>query len=108
MKISAIETIRLGRFPNLLWVQLHTDAGIIGLGETFYGSEPAESHVHQVIAAYLLGKDPRNIENHQAHLTGYLGFCGSSAEVRGRSAVDIALWDILGQSVKLPLCLADA
>jgi len=104
MKITAIETIRLGEFPNLLWVQVLTDEGLTGLGETFYGPAAAEGHVHGIIAPYLIGKDPRNIEAHQAHLTGYIGFTGASAEMRGRSAVDIALWDILGQSVGLPLC----
>ena len=37
MKVTAIETIRLAEFPNLLWVQVHTDEGLVGLGETFYG-----------------------------------------------------------------------
>ena len=35
MKITAVETIRLGEFPNLLWVQVHTDEGVSGLGETY-------------------------------------------------------------------------
>ncbi|MCL4745587.1 MAG: mandelate racemase/muconate lactonizing enzyme family protein [Burkholderiaceae bacterium] len=104
MKVTSIETVRLDSFPNILWVRVHTDEAIIGLGETFYGSHAAESHIHQMIAPYLIGKDPRNIESHQAHLVGYLGFCGSGAEVRGRSAIDIALWDILGKSVGLALC----
>jgi len=42
MKIAAIETIRTTEFPNLLWVQVHTDAGLVGLGETFKGSASAE------------------------------------------------------------------
>ena len=104
MIVTDIETIRLDAFPNILWVLVKTDEGIVGLGETFYGTQAAEGHIHQTIAPYLIGKDPRNIERHQAHLTGYLGFAGSGAEVRGRSAVDIALWDILGKSVGLPLC----
>ena len=104
MKVTDIETIRLDAFPNILWVLVKTDEGIVGLGETFYGTQAAEGHIHQTIAPYLIGKDPRNIERHQAYLTGYLGFCGSGAEVRGRSAIDIALWDILGKSVGLPLC----
>ncbi len=103
MKVTQIETIRLDAFANILWVRIHTDEGLIGLGETFYGPAAAEAHIHQVIAPYLIGKDPRNIERHQAHLIGYLGFVGSSAEMRARSAVDIALWDILGKSVNLPL-----
>lgn len=104
MKVTSLETVRLDSFPNILWVLVHTDEGLVGLGETFYGSHAAESHIHQTIAPYLIGKDPRAIERHQAHLVGYLGFCGSGAEVRGRSAIDIALWDILGKSVGLPLC----
>jgi galactonate dehydratase len=104
VKVTAIETIRIGEFPNLLWVQVLTDEGVTGLGETFYGPAAAEGHIHGIIAPYLIGKDPRNIEAHQVHLTGYIGFTGASAEMRGRSAIDIALWDILGQSVGLPLC----
>lgn len=104
MKVTAIETIRSEEFPNILWVQVLTDEGVTGLGETFYGPASAEGHVHGLIAPYLIGKDPRNIEAHQAHLIGYIGFVGSSAEMRGRSAVDIALWDILGKSSNLPLC----
>ncbi len=104
MKVTELETIRLDAFPNILWVQVHTDEGLTGLGETFYGSHAAEGHIHQTIAPYLIGKDPRNVEGHQAHLVGYLGFGGTGAEVRGRSAIDIALWDILGKSVGLPLC----
>ena len=104
MKITAIETIRAAEFPNLLWVQVLTDEGLVGLGETCKGPASVEGHIHGTIAPYLLGKDPRAIEAHQAHLAGYVGFVGTSAEMRGRSAVDIALWDILGQSVGLPLC----
>ncbi len=104
MKVTAIETIRSEEFPNILWVQVQTDEGITGLGETFYGPASAEGHIHGLIAPYLIGKDPRNIEAHQAHLIGYIGFVGASAEMRGRSAVDIALWDILGKSSNLPLC----
>jgi galactonate dehydratase len=104
MKVTEIETIRLDALPNILWVRVHTDEGIVGLGETFYGTQAVEGHIHQTVAPYLIGKDPRDIERHQSRLIGYLGFVGSGAEVRGRSAIDIALWDILGKSVGLPLC----
>jgi L-alanine-DL-glutamate epimerase-like enolase superfamily enzyme len=104
MKVTEIETIRLDRQPNLLWCRIHTDEGLAGLGETFYGPEAAEAHIHRTIAPYLIGKDPRQVEAHQAHLTGYLGYVGSSAEMRARSAIDIACWDILGQAAGLPLC----
>jgi len=104
MKVTAIETIRSAEHPNLLWVEVMTDEGLTGLGETFYGPQAAEGHIHGIIAPYLIGKDPLNIEAHQAHLTGYIGFAGASAEMRGRSAVDIALWDILGQAKGMPIC----
>ena len=104
MKVTAIETIRSGEFPNILWVQVVTDEGLLGLGETFYGPAAVEAHIHQMIAPKLIGADPCNIEKLQGDLIGYVGFVGSSAEMRGRSAIDIALWDILGQATGLPIC----
>ena len=104
MKVTALETVRSAEFPNILWVQVITDEGLVGLGETFYGPAAAEAHIHQMIAPKLIGADPRNIEKLQSELIGYVGFVGASAEMRGRSAIDIALWDILGQAAGLPLC----
>ncbi len=103
MKVTAIETLRLGAFPNLLWVRVETDEGIAGLGETFYGAASAEGHIHEIIAPYLIGRDPRLIDRHQKELLGYVGFTGSGAEMRGRSAVDIALWDIWGKATNQPI-----
>ena len=37
MKVTALETVRIAEFPNLLWTRVHTDEGAVGLGETFYG-----------------------------------------------------------------------
>jgi galactonate dehydratase len=39
MKITQLETIRLGEFPNIIWVRMHTDEGLVGLGETFMGAQ---------------------------------------------------------------------
>ena len=47
MKISALETIRLDEFPNVLWVRLHTDEGLAGLGETFFGARAVEAWLHE-------------------------------------------------------------
>ena len=49
MKITRVETIRLDEFSNLLWLRLHTDEGVIGLGETFFGAR-AEQAVHDDFA----------------------------------------------------------
>jgi len=103
MKITAIETIRVEEFPNLLWVQVHTDEGLVGLGETFYGPASAEGHVHGIIAPLLLGQDPLLISRHHPKLIGYVGFTGAGAEQRGRSAVNMALWDIWGQATNQPI-----
>jgi galactonate dehydratase len=104
MKITAIETINLDEFPNVLWVHVHTDAGIVGLGETFYAVEPVIAHIHQTLAPYLLGKDPLTIDKHSRwFLNSYLGFKSVAAEMRAASAIDIALWDILGQVTKQPI-----
>src|SRR5260370_6549585 len=104
MKITAIETIGLGEFPNLLWVQIHTDAGIVGLGETFYGAQSVAGFIHETAAPYLLGQDPLQIDKHNRHfLNHYLGFKSIGAELRCPSALNIALWDIFGQTTGQPI-----
>lgn len=104
MKITAVRTISLEEYPNLTWVQIETDDGLTGLGETFFGSEAVAAYVHESAAPYLLGKDPLQIERHWKELYGfYLRNGGIGAEQRGASAIDVALWDILGKTANLPL-----
>jgi len=103
MKVTGIDTIRLDEFPNLLFTQVHTDGGVTGLGETFYGARAVESYIHETVAPYLLGKDPLEIDRHARGLYGYVGYSGSGAETRGNSAIDIALWDIFGKVTDQPL-----
>lgn len=104
MKIAALESIQLGEFPNLVWVQLHTDEGLIGLGETFFGADAVAACLHETVAPYLLGRNPLDLDRHsRALLTPYLGFASSGVELRAASAVDIALWDIFGQAVGKPV-----
>jgi hypothetical protein len=43
MKIRKLETLRLEEFPNLLWIRVHSDAGIIGLGETHRAAPSVEA-----------------------------------------------------------------
>lgn len=103
MKIRRVETVRLKEFPNILFVQVHTDAGVSGLGETFLGAAAVEAYIHETAAPYLLGKDPHQIERHALQLRGYIGAGSPGAETRGRSAIDIALWDIAGKIAGQPL-----
>jgi galactonate dehydratase len=104
MKVTALETVYVDEFPNLLWVHVHTDEGLIGLGETYFGAAAVDAHIHEFIAPYLIGKNPLDIERHSHRMTGYAGRGGSGAEMRGASAIDIALWDVWGQLVNQPIC----
>lgn len=103
MKITQLETIRLQEFPNILWVRLHTDEGLVGLGETFMGAAAVEAYLHEWAAQKLIGRNPLDIEARNKDITGYLGWRGSGVETRGNSAVDIALWDIFGKSASMPI-----
>ena len=104
MKITRLETLQLAEFPHLLWLQLHTDDGLIGTGETFWAPGPAATYLHDNVASYLIGKDPRDIELHDRTLGNvYVGARDSGAEVRGNSAVNIALWDLYGQALGEPV-----
>jgi L-alanine-DL-glutamate epimerase-like enolase superfamily enzyme len=103
MKITAFETVRLAEFANLLWLKVHTDEGIVGLGETFFFPATVETCVHEAMAPKLLGRDPRQIDKISKDLYGYLGFRSTGAETRAASALDIALWDILGKATGEPI-----
>jgi L-alanine-DL-glutamate epimerase-like enolase superfamily enzyme len=103
MKISAIETLRTAELPNILWVHLHTDEGLVGLGETFFGAETVETYIHEYVAPRLIGQDPSRIDKIARDLVGYLGFRSTGAETRGNSAIDIALWDLLGKATGRPI-----
>ena len=78
MKITALETVQVPDRRNLLWVRLHTDEGLIGLGESFRGADTVAAYLHDQVAPYLLGADPLAIEKHSRHLLqNYLGFGGT-------------------------------
>src|SRR5690606_14063818 len=54
--------------PNNLWVRIHTDTGLSGLGESYYLPRAVASVIHDVLAPLLLGRDPRDIENHWSNM----------------------------------------
>ncbi len=104
MRITRLETVRLGRHPHSLWLRIHTDDSLIGLGETSYAPRAVSALIHDQLAPLLLGRNPLDIERHWhtmfAHVNAY-GYGG--AETRAISAVDIALWDIAGQYCGQPI-----
>jgi len=104
MKITALETLRTDEFANVLWVRVHTDAGIIGLGETFYGARAIAAYLHETLAGRLLGRDPLHIEAlHRDMLNLPMAQSSTGVEYRAASAVDIALWDIFGKVCGQPV-----
>jgi L-alanine-DL-glutamate epimerase-like enolase superfamily enzyme len=103
VKITELETIRLREFANIVWVRLHTDEGIVGLGETFMAPSAVEAYLHDWCAPKLIGRDPRQIEALRLALRDYLGWRGAGVETRATSAVDIALWDIAGKAAGRPV-----
>jgi galactonate dehydratase len=103
MKITKLETLRLKERPNLLWVLVHTNEGLVGLGETFFIAETVETYLHEYVAPRVIGRDPLQIDLLAADLVGYLGFRSTGAEVRGNSAFDIALWDLFGKAIGQPI-----
>jgi galactonate dehydratase len=103
MKIVEINTRRPSIQPNLLFVELVTDAGLVGLGESFFGAKAVEAYIHETAAPALFASGATGPEAVSLLLNPYLGYQGAGAETRGRAAVDLALWDLLGQETERPL-----
>lgn len=104
MKVTKIETIRYAPQPNILWVRLHSEDGFIGLGETFYLPSAVEAIVHDTIAGFVLRQSAFDIERIWDEVFSYTNFFGfAGAEMRALSAIDIALWDLIGQKTGQPI-----
>jgi L-alanine-DL-glutamate epimerase-like enolase superfamily enzyme len=120
MKITKIETIRVEpipynvwqeKHPNSrqaspanLWVRIHTDSGLIGLGETYYAPRAVSAMIHDILSPLLIGRDPLDIENHWNNMFSLVNFFGyAGAEMRAISAIDVALWDLAGQHSGQPI-----
>lgn len=105
MQITKIDTIQIEGFPRLIFVQVHTDEGIIGVSDTYYATEAVRGYIHQWVAPLLLGKDPFQIERHwnTLYAQNSARWGGTGVEMRALSALDAALWDILGQALGVPI-----
>src|SRR5262245_10037805 len=104
MKLAKLETLRLAEFPNLVWLRVHTDEGLVGLGETSFSAESVEAYLHEYVAPRVLGRNPLEIERLSRALVGYLGVRGAGVKTRALSAFDSALWDLYGRYTNQPLC----
>ena len=111
MRITAVETIHLSRGITVhagpvrwLWVRIHTDAGLIGLGETYPHPDAEAAIVHHALSPVLLGRDPSQIDRLWADMFQAISYSGwAGAEMRAISAIDIALWDLAGKATGAPI-----
>jgi len=110
MKITRIDTtyfrsgVDLPWKPNWVWVRVHTSSGLVGIGETYPRNEAEASLVHSSVADRLLGRDSRDIERIWADLYRTFDFqVTGGTEIRVLSAIDLALWDLLGKSLNVPV-----
>ena len=105
MKITNIETYPVwGGFRNYFFVVVDTDEGIYGVGEAgLTGRELAMAGTVEHLKPMLIGQDPQRIEHiwQQMFRGGFFPAQGiASAAI---SAIDIALWDIKGKALGVPV-----
>ena len=103
MKISSVKPFVHPDFPNLVYVEVTTDEGIVGLGESYYFGSTVAHFINEFAGPAILGKDPLDRESISKTLTTYVGYNSSGVETRARSAIDIALWDIAGKIANKPI-----
>jgi L-alanine-DL-glutamate epimerase-like enolase superfamily enzyme len=121
MKITKVEAIHL-RLPNVneradgsqetLVVKVHTDGGIVGVGEVDSSSSVAKAIVeaplsHRIsrgLAECVLGQDPFEIDRliHRMY-EGTIFFGRQGAVIQAMSGIEIALWDIVGKATERPV-----
>ncbi|MGE0258661.1 MAG: hypothetical protein AB7T18_07890, partial [Alphaproteobacteria bacterium] len=121
MKIASLETgivllpndeplAGFSENPNaknpIVWLKLRTDDGIEGLGVTYFGGALTRTLRHAVdeLGALVIGDDPLRVEAVARKLRDAAGSSGPAGILTmAMSAIDVALWDIKGKALGLPL-----
>jgi galactonate dehydratase len=99
LKITDIQTHFVDRF---LFITVHTDEGLVGLGESgAWGFLEASGQAVETFKRHLIGQDPLQIEHLWQYLYRWTHFRGA-AIMGALSAIDIALWDIAGKHYGVP------
>lgn len=103
MHITHLEILKVP--PSWVWLRIHTDEGVTGLGEPFL-----ENHGDSVIAEVrrleplLIGQDPlRRQALWEMLYTGGNGYKGGPITLSAISGIDMALWDIAGKVANQPV-----
>jgi len=104
MKVTAVKTYIYRPTWNWLLVKVETDEGIYGWGEgtTQAHEKDVEACIHN-LGDYLMGKDPRDIELHWSTMFRNAYWRPSFIITSAMSALDMAMWDILGKSLNVPV-----
>ena len=99
---------RIEKLETFLWdrwllIKIHCEDGTVGIGEGgVHGWQRPTKTMVETMEPYLIGKDPHRIEHHYQWLYRSSHFMG--AVVQGAlSAIDIALWDIKGKRLGVPI-----
>jgi len=104
LKITEIRTAEVRVHGYQVHVRVYTDQGIVGQGES---TDAAMGNVPLIrfFARFLTGQDPLNIEAAFEHIrtAGVFGGSQSGQYVAALTAVEIALWDIAGKALGLPV-----
>ena len=102
MKITALTTHIVP--PRWLFLKIETDAGISGWGEPVVEGRAltVEAAVKE-LADYLIGKDPRRIEDHWTVMYRGGFYRGGPILMSAIAGIDQALWDIKGKALGVPV-----
>lgn len=105
MKVTDIKLFAVDCFrTNWVFVKVYTDGGIDGVGEaTLEYKEKALVGAVEHIKEYLVGKNPLDIEKHWHNIYRDAYWRGGAVLMSALSAVETALWDILGKSLNVPV-----
>jgi galactonate dehydratase len=102
LKITRLETFLVK--PRWLFLKVHTNAGIVGLGEPILeGRARTCAAAVQEIEPYLIGKDPRQVVHHWQAIYRHAFYRGGPILTSALSGIDQALWDIKGKALGVPV-----
>jgi galactonate dehydratase len=102
IKITKVETFLVK--PRWLFLKIHTNAGITGLGEPILeGRALTCAQAVKEVEPYLVGKDPRAAEHHWQAIYRHAFYRGGPILTSALSGIDQALWDIKGKALGVPV-----
>ena len=102
LKITRLETFLVK--PRWLFLKVHTNAGIVGLGEPIIeGRALTVAAAVKEIEPYLVGKDPRQVVHHWQAIYRHAFYRGGPILTSALRGIDQALWDIKGKALGVPV-----